>query len=43
MHGHLVPMIPRAILGGPEGEPHRETATGSIDGKGHFQLYTVFL
>eukprot|EP01050_Picozoa_sp_SAG11_P021753 SAG11_NODE_3941_length_2139_cov_12.066176_1_plen_35_part_10 len=33
MHECLVPMIPRLTLGGPEGEPHRETATSALTGK----------
>ena len=36
MHECLVPMIPRLTLGGPEGEPHGETATSAMTGEATF-------
>eukprot|EP01050_Picozoa_sp_SAG11_P009461 SAG11_NODE_890_length_6689_cov_18.947951_2_plen_119_part_00 len=42
MHGCLVPMIPRLTLGGPEGEPHRETATSALTGKATFSCILCF-
>eukprot|EP01050_Picozoa_sp_SAG11_P006693 SAG11_NODE_529_length_8721_cov_24.489330_6_plen_104_part_00 len=42
MHGCLVPMIPRLTLGGPEGEPHGETATSAMTGEATFSCILCF-
>jgi hypothetical protein len=42
VHECLVPMIPRLTLGGPEGEPHRETATSALTGKATFSCILCF-
>jgi len=42
VHECLVPMIPRLTLGGPEGEPHGETATSALTGEATFSCILCF-